>query len=52
MTERWEPTYSETLPWTINLLSVVDDQEGFRVLLQERDTLFVYVVLANPVFYR
>jgi hypothetical protein len=51
MSERWEPTHGHTLPWDIQLLSLVDDQEGFRVLLQDTSQ-FVYGVYADAVFYR
>lgn len=51
MTSRWEPIFADTLPWDVRLVSVVDDSEGFRVLLIDKD-FFVYGVYADPVFYR
>ena len=52
MAERWEPTLSDTLPSDIRLLSLVEDDEGFRVLLQDPKSFYVYGVYANAVFYR
>lgn len=52
MAERWEPTLTDTLPSDIRLLSLVDDQEGFRVLLQDPKSNFVYGLYADVVFYR
>ncbi len=51
MTERWTPTLGETLPSDTRFLGLVDDVEGFRVLLQDK-TAFVYGLYADVVFYQ
>ena len=52
MAERWVPTMAETIPSTIHLLGLRDDEEGFRVLLQDKSSMFVYAMYADAVFYR
>ena len=52
MAERWEPTLGDTLPSSIRLLSLVEDDEGFRVLLQDPKSFYVYGVYADAVFCR
>ena len=42
---------AETIPSDILFLALIDDPEGFRVLLQNKE-LFVYALHADAVFYR
>ena len=52
MAERWGATIAETIPSDIRLLGLRDDEEGFRVLLQDKHSLFVYALHADAIFYR
>ena len=40
------------MPSDMYFLALVDDQEGFRVLVQDKKSLFAYGVYADAVFYR